>query len=49
MNSENKFSLKDTNVHKGLAILMILGIHCFIRTDKSLYNYHWELGGGCRH
>lgn len=45
MNSENKFSLKDTNVHKGLAILMILGIHCFIRTDKSLYNYHWELGG----
>lgn len=45
MNSENKFSLKDTNVHKGIAILMILGIHCFVRTDKTLYNYHWELGG----
>lgn len=45
MNPENKFSLKDTNVHKGLAILMVVALHCFVRTDKTLYNYHWELGG----
>lgn len=45
MNTERNFSIKDTNVYKGIAILLVLGISLFCCADKSLYNYTLEICG----
>ncbi len=45
MNTERSFSVKDTNVYKGIAILLVLGISLFCCADRLLYNYTWEIGG----
>lgn len=40
---EKIFNIRDTNIQKGAAILMILGIHLFVRSDQTLYSYHWKI------
>lgn len=45
MNIENKFSVRDTYLHKGIAIIMILGIHLFHSPKIALYSYNWEIAG----
>lgn len=45
MYDKKEFSIRDTSIHKGIAIMMILGIHLFVRTDTSLYAYKWEIAG----
>lgn len=31
------FSVRDTQIHKGIAVLLLLGIHTFVRSNYELY------------
>jgi len=40
-----RFSPEDTRIQKGVAVLLLLGIHTFVRSDPSLYFSLWTVGG----
>ena len=40
-NDVDKFGIFDTQIHKGIAVLLLIGIHTFVHSDFSLYNYKY--------
>ena len=42
---KSRFSIDVTNTIKGVAILVLLAYHLFVRSDYSLYNYNFTVGG----
>ncbi len=39
------FSVRDTQIHKGMAVLLLLGIHIFVRSNYDLYAYWFTVDG----
>lgn len=39
------FSVRDTQIHKGIAVLLLLGIHTFVRSNYELYMYWFTVEG----